>query len=95
MLILEILKHIRVEKNNIKWQKVNTLYLCLPGQTSVLHDLISLKLPEQSAPPYFGCGLSHFLFRVCVPPPHDLEHVEKEVQFPQSPSTTQMLKFNN
>jgi len=45
---------------------------CVPHSCSLL--------PEHEAPPFAGAGEVHV--RVCVPPPHEHEHVDHEDQLP-------------
>ena len=48
-----------------------------PGQALVLHCLVSLLTPTQSAPPLAGAGFVQVLVLVCVPPPQSAEHADQ------------------
>ena len=56
--------------------------LVSPGQSFVLHDVVSAVDPEQSLPPWYGPFFD--LERLIAPDPHDLE------QDPQDPQLFQM-----
>ena len=50
------------------------MFMILPGQQMVRHDLLSTLEPGQSLPLQKGTGLSHLLVHLFVPPPHVLLH---------------------
>ena len=56
------------------------------GHSLIKHSRVSVLLPTQSAPPFDGAGLSHFLVRLWIPPPQDWEHFEYSDHRPNSPS---------
>lgn len=57
-----------------------------PGQSVLLHDLVSLALPVQPLPPLGGGGLLQRRTRVMLPLPHVVVHEDHGDQRPQFPS---------
>jgi len=69
------------------------LYYILLGQEASLHTSVSVVLPTQSRPPFWGTGFVHVRDLDLVPLPHVTEHVVQFVHAVKPPSTE--AKFYN
>ena len=65
--------------------------MVIPEQLPWLQVAVSIFSPLQFAPPNLGLGLSHVLFVLCVPLPHDTEHADQSDQSDQPPSTEKYM----
>ena len=61
--------------------------LNLPGHGLVPQVRESTASPTQGKPPPTGAGLLQARVRICIPPPHVLEHAPNLPNRPQLPST--------
>ena len=59
---------------------------CIPGHGSELHNCVSVLFPGQPSSVSNGFEALHNRMRYVVPPPHEREHTENEVQLLQLPA---------
>lgn len=78
-----------------KWN-FNSCYIDLLSQGWLQSFLVSLASFESHClPPFWGTGLSHFLSRVTIAPPHVLLQGVQVAQAPQPPSTERKIQTEN